>query len=160
LPFAGFVSAPSDRIFYQGFAQLDIGANGNRIDYQNRVDGSGQLGVLNEQNLLYLDLSGGYWLYRNPCARGLTGLASLLEIHYTTTLQDTDAVERDIYLYNPLRFTFNNPANRVDVVDLTVGLHAEFANHTLCRVGGVIPLSSGDNRSFDSEVQVQVERRF
>ncbi len=163
LPFAGFVRAPNDRYFYQGFAQADIAANGNRIDFQgvnnSTIVNSGPLGILNEQNLLYLDLSGGYWLYRNQCARGLTGLAALLEFHYTTTLQDTDVVQQAVYPAQ-LQLTFANFANRVDIVDLTVGLHLEFANHTLCRVGGVFPLPSGDNRSFDSEVQVQLERRF
>jgi len=163
LPFAGFVRAPNDRFFYQGFAQVDIAANGNRIDYQNvynsSIINSGRAGILNEQNLLYLDLSGGYWLYRNPCACGLTGLAAMLELHYTTTLQDTDVVQRSAFP-TAFQLTFENCYNRVDVVNLTVGLHSEFANHTLCRVGAVFPLQSGDNRSFDSEVQVQIERRF
>jgi hypothetical protein len=163
LPFAGFVRAPNERFFYQGFAQADIAANGNRIDYQgfnsSSLIQSGPLGILNEQNLLYLDLSGGYWLYRNRCACGLTGLASVLEFHYTTTLQDTDRVFQPVYPPG-LRLIFENFSNRVDIVNLTVGLHAEFANHTLCRVGGVFPLSTGDNRSFNSEVQVQLERRF
>ena len=163
-PFAGFVRAPNDRFFYQGFAQVDIAANGNRIDFQgvngSTIVDSGSLGVLNEQNLLYLDLSGGYWLYRNRCACcGLTGVAGLVEIHYTTTLQDTDVVQQAVYPVQ-LQFTFENFANRVDVVDLTVGLHMEFANNTLCRVGGVFPLSTGDDRCFQGEVQVQVERRF
>jgi hypothetical protein len=171
LPYMGFLRKPNCRFFYQGFAQLDIGANGNRIDYQSiyytnylgrhtsELIDSGQLGVLNEQNLLYLDLSGGYWLYRNPCACGLTGLAAMLELHYTTTLQDTDVVQRSAFP-TAFQLTFENCYNRVDVVNLTVGLHSEFANHTLCRVGAVFPLQSGDNRSFDSEVQVQIERRF
>jgi hypothetical protein len=172
LPYIGFVRAPTSRFFYQGFAQLDIPTNGNRIDfigvhnyddyvgnYHSDIVTSGPLGVLNEQNLLFLDISGGYWLYKNPCARGLTGLASVLEFHYATTLQDTDVVQSAVY---PAQFqlTFENCYNRVDIVNLTVGLHAEFANHTLCRVGGVFPVSTGDNRSFNSEVQVQVERRF
>ncbi|MGA2062552.1 MAG: hypothetical protein ABSG67_18885 [Thermoguttaceae bacterium] len=163
LPFIGFVSAPNHRFFYQGFAQVDIPTNGNRIDYINAfgttIVNSGTYGILNEQNLMYLDLSGGCWLYRNPCACGLTGLAALLEFHYTTTLQNTDVVEQTAYP-PPFLITFENFANRVDIVNLTVGLHAEFANRTLCRVGGVFPLCSGDNRSFNSEVQVQVERRF
>jgi hypothetical protein len=43
---------------------------------------------------------------------------------------------------------------------MTVGLHAEVACNTLVRVGGVFPLVSRDDRCFESEVQVQVERRF
>ncbi len=164
LPFAGFVRAPNDRFFYQGFIQADIAANGNRIDYQGFISStpmsSGPLGVLNEQNLLYLDLSGGYWLYRNHCAcSGLTGLAALLEFHYTTALQDTDVVQQAVFPAQ-MQLTFENFANRVDIVDLTVGLHMELANCTVCRVGAVFPLSSDDNRCFESEVQFQLERRF
>jgi hypothetical protein len=163
LPYMGFVSAPNCRYFYQGFAQLDIPVNGNRIDYQGVLNSetvtSGRLGVLDEQNLMYLDLSGGCWLYRNECARGLTGLASLVEFHYTSTMQDTDVV-RGVAYPAQLQLTFSNFANRVDIVNFTVGLHAEFANKTLCRVGAAFPVQLDDNRSFDSEIQVQVERRF
>jgi hypothetical protein len=163
LPFVGFVHAPTDEFFWQGFLQVDVPLNGNRIDYEGVrsqvVRSSGELGTLNEQSLMYLDLSGGYWVYRNQCSPGLTGLATLVEVHYTTTMQDTDVVQGTV-VPAQLQLTYANFANRVDVLDFTVGLHAEFANHTLCRVGGVFPLSTGDDRAFNSEIQVQVERRF
>jgi hypothetical protein len=163
LPYAGFVWAPTCRLFAQGFAQVDVAANGNRIDYSERMLGnpttSGQLGILNEQTLLYLDLSTGYWLYRNQCASRLTGLAALVEFHYTTTLQDTDVVAVPI-LANQYDLTFSNCRNRVDVMDVTVGVHAEFAHHTIGRVGAAFPMQTGDNRSFDSEIQAQIEQRF
>lgn len=156
MPYIGFLRAPDSRFFYQGFLQCDIPTNGNRIDYRDVV-GSGNLGILNEQALLYVDLSAGYWLHRNPCAC-ITGLAVVSELHYTTTLEDSDQVLK--IGYPAPRLFFGNFANRVDVVNLTVGLHAELANQTVCRVGGAFPLSSGDNRAFDSELQVQLERRF
>ena len=152
LPYVGILRTPNQRSFFQGFAQIDIPTNGNRITYSAPLS-SGSFGVLNEQTLLYLDVGVGYWLYRNPCACGLTGLAALVEFHYTTTLQDADSVtDGDFY--------FGNSANRVDIPNLTVGLHSEIANHTLVRVGGVLPLDEDDDRYFDAEVQVQLERRF
>jgi hypothetical protein len=45
-------------------------------------------------------------------------------------------------------------------LNLTVGLHTEILNRTICRVGGVLPLRTGDDRAFDAEVQIQLERRF
>jgi len=81
----------------------------------------------------------------------------LTELHYTTTLEDADSVSG---LGTRTAFTFGNSANRVDLLDLTVGVHAEIAERTTCRVAGVVPLRRGDDRSFDSEVQVQLERRF
>jgi hypothetical protein len=82
--------------------------------HQNALDGSRTFGTLRVQTFLYVDLSAGYWLYRNRCSDGLTGLASL----------------------------------------------AELADNTICRVGCALPLGTGDNRCFDSELQVQLERRF
>ena len=94
-------------------------------------------------------------MYRNRCSFGLSGLASLVEVHYTTAMEDADSVTG-----TASGFRFGNLSGRSDVVNLTVGLHAEFAEDTLCRVGCALPLGTGANRSFDSELQVQLERRF
>jgi hypothetical protein len=157
-PYLGILRTPNDKLFYQAFLQVDVPTNGNRIDYVNTLTtGSGTFGILNDQTLMYVDLSVGYWLSRDPCAEWVTGLASVLELHYTTTLQDADIVTG-----NTLGrfFSFGNFSNRVDVLDLTFGLHAELRNHTLCRVAGVVPLRTGDDRLFNAEVQFQLERRF
>jgi hypothetical protein len=134
---------------------LDIPASGNSVDLS--ALGPGTLGVFSEQMLLYLDLSFGCWLCRNACAAYLTGLASVVELHYTTTLQDTDLVAGTV-AGRPIQF--RNSANRMDALQLTVGLHGEIANRTLLRVGGVVPLGDGDDRFFDAEIQAQLERRF
>jgi hypothetical protein len=81
------------------------------------------------------------------------------EIHYTTTLNDADNVIGDTRI---TLFDFTSAAKRLGIFDLTVGLHAKLKNNTLCRVGASVPLRENDpgRRTFDSEVQVQVERRF
>jgi hypothetical protein len=157
MPYAGFCRMPTRRLFYQGFIQVDVPLNGNKIDFTDPSFGSGTFGAYHEQTLMYLDLETGYWLFRNPCSSALTGLAAILEFHYIGTLQNASSVNASTELAT-LQFT--NPANRMDVVDMTVGLHVELAGNTLCRVAGVFPLASGDNRLFDGEVQVQLERRF
>jgi hypothetical protein len=157
-PYLGILRTPNDKLFYQAFLQLDVPTNGNRIDYVDTLStSSGTFGTLHDQILMYADLSVGYWLSRNPGADWVTGLASVLELHYTTTTQDADIVSGTAA---GRYFSFGNFGNRVDVLDLTFGLHAELVNHTLCRVAGVVPLRTGDNRLFNSEVQVQLERRF
>jgi hypothetical protein len=150
-PFIGFLNMPNDRVFCQGFLQMDIAANGNRV-----IFGDNFLGRLPEQNLLYLDLALGYWLYRNPCARCITGLATIVEYHYTTTLQDAVFVTGSDQFQ---QLTFGNTFNRMDISNLTVGLHTELGKTTV-RVGGVFPLGGASNRLFDAEVQVSVNRRF
>ena len=160
LPYVGVVNRPGCRFFWEAFLQVDVPANGAPIDYRDSYEGDGTFGILNDQTLLYGDVAVGYWLHRNPCASFFTGVAGLLELHYTSTLQDTDSVSGFFYMPAATAFTFSNLANRVDQLNLTVGLHTEILNRTICRVGGVLPLRTGDDRAFDAEVQIQLERRF
>ena len=158
MPYFGVMTVPGEKLFFEGFVQVDVPTNGNRIDYQDDIAGSGTFGTLNDQTLLYVDLAAGYWLFRNYSARAVKGLAALVELHYASTLQDADTISGSPSGMTAL--TFGNAANRVDILDLTVGVHAELDRDTLLRVGGVFPLTSEVNRAFDSEVQVQLERRF
>ena len=153
LPYVGLLHAPSDVWFFQAFLQVDVTLNGNRVILP--APGT-LLGKLNEETLLYLDGEVGCWLYRDHCACRLTGLAAVAEVHYTSSLQDFDTVSDGAGLT-----TFRSSANAIDVVNFTLGLHGEFANNTLLRIGGVFPASGDrDSQFFDSEVQVQVERRY
>lgn len=151
LPYVGFLRAPDDVLFYQGFLQVDVATNGNRVELAGA-----DLGRLTDQNLLFLDLSLGRWLCRSPSAPRAKGLAAIVEVHYTTTLQDTDVVNGAA---GQAVLELSNPLNRIDVVNLTAGLHAEIGMTTV-RVAGVFPLRDAEDRLFDSELQVSVNRRF
>ena len=87
-PFLGWFMQPNERYFAQGFLQVDIDLNGNDV-----FSSSGFEGVLQDQNLLFFDLSVGRWIYESQdrCAR-LSGVAAITEVHYTGTLNDTDYV--------------------------------------------------------------------
>ena len=156
-PFLAY-SRTADRAFLHAFAQLDVAANGNRIMVNDTMLGLVALGRLNEQSLLYLELSAGYWLYQNLCARGITGVAGMVELHYTTALQDADVVAFPALTPGP---SFGGVDNRFDVPNLTVGLHIEMEAGTAIRLAGVFPLASAaDDRFFSSEVQVAIIRKF
>jgi hypothetical protein len=154
LPFVGFMAHPSDRFFYHGFAQLDVATGANHIDARESA-GTPDTGTLREQTLLYLDASAGVWLFQGNGDRGLTGLAAVGEVHYTTTLDDADSFTAPSF-----GIDFGNPDNRIDIVNASVGLHAEFANRTQLRVSGVFPLGQGSNRAFDAELMVAVIKQF
>ena len=157
-PYVGFLSWPNGRLFYQGFLQVDVAANGSPIDYNDTTAAvTGRFGKLTEQTLLHADFSTGYWLYRNPCSHTITALASVVEFHYTTTLEDASLVS-GTSTFNT--FLFGNLLNRVDFVNLTVGLYGELAGAWRLRAAGVFPLQSGTDRPFDSEVQFSVNRQF
>jgi hypothetical protein len=169
LPFVGLLCSPNDVFFFNGFAQLDLAANGNAIDVQDMFNpaASGRLGKYTEQNLLYLDASGGVWLYRNPDAVRFTGLAGIAELHYTTTMQDTDIVPLQQQQQLMTNSGFQNFSNRQDILNVTAGLHAELGDDSNVRVAVVVPVRRNNDRVFgptdrffDSELQVQFNRRY
>jgi hypothetical protein len=144
-PFLGWLVQPNRRWFAQGFIQADIDLNGNDVATGFR----GFEGVLQDQNLLFIDASVGRWLCRScdPCDC-LTGVAALAELHYTTTLNDTDRVAG-----------IKNPFNRMDILNATAALNAQF-RRTSVRVGGTAPLTDDEERLFDAEVIFQLNRNF
>jgi hypothetical protein len=157
LPYIGFLHTWDELCFVTGFAQIDIATSGNEVIVTNGQQ-RGSLGYLNEQNLAYFDLSAGVWVWRDPFAERLTSVAVMGEIHYTTTLQDSDFINANV-AGTPLNI--GNPFNRQDIVNGTIAVQAEIANTTTFRVAGVFPLGSApDERFFDSELQVQINRRF
>lgn len=153
-PYVGILSAPSE-FYYHGFVQLDVPLGGNRVEVEDFSAAVKDMGSLNEQVLLYVDVGAGCWLLRRPCAEVCTGVAMTAELHYTTTFQNADTVPQLGGVPQ-----FGNAANRMDVVNLTVGLHCELADQAQLRVGGVCPLASDDDRFFDSELVASAIWRF
>ena len=84
-PFLGFIVAPSDRLFIQGFGQFDFAANGNPLAVNTTGSGLTYADKLTDANHAHVDLGLGYWLYRNDCesASGVTGIIPMLELNYT-----------------------------------------------------------------------------
>jgi hypothetical protein len=166
LPWLGFLYAPGDPqwgwgsgLFMTGFVQVDVAANGNNVQFVDPGSGARtNLGRYTEQTLLFADLGVGHWLYRDSDAPRWTGLAVVGELHYTTSLQDTDVLAGTA---NGTGAVITNVANRVDVLNGTIALQALMFDASSLRVGGVFPLGSDpERRFFDAEVQVQFNRRF
>lgn len=150
LPYAAIQVVPDDRWFFHGFLQVDVAANSNSVLFD---DGNAvQTADLSEQTLLYLDASAGYWWFRSDETEGLTGLASVAELHYTTTLNDADRV-------NLGTAQVENFENRFDVVNFTAGVHTEWNRDTSVRAAVVVPLDRSE-RFFDSEAQLSVIRTY
>lgn len=160
-PFIGCVGTLDEGMFYHGFLQFDINTNGNPID----VDGI-DVGNFREQNLMNVDVAVGKWTYRNPQALYLTGLAGMIEFHYSTTIQDSDRIEvgdvfnPPIVTPIPVNMLFDNRSNRIDITNLTVGLHMEIAGQTTLRIGTALPLDDWPDRSFDAELMIQLNRYY
>ncbi len=154
LPYAAFLWRPTALTYLQSFMQLDVDANGNMVvDVQDRP-----AGVLNEQTLLYIDISAGFWLYQNPQARCVTGITPTIEFHYTTTLQDADIVRVPMQGGSA---GLGNSFNRLDIVNATAGVHFWIGPRSVFTVAGGFPLGPSDEqRQFDAEIIAQFNRFF
>lgn len=151
-PFVGAWWTPNDRFFAQFAAQLDFDAHGNTVDIV--TFGSGPEGVIQDQTLLFLDASFGYWLFHDPYGDGLvTGLAPMIEIHHNTTLTDADFI-----VAGP--DTITNPSNRLDVMNLTGAIRLELAGTSYLTAFGVAPLRTGEEKLFDAEFGIQYTRFY
>jgi len=155
-PFLGIIQR-RDRFFSIYFFQADFDANGNTI-----LTGSGlsQENVIQDQSLLFMDAAWGYWLYRDPCTR-ITGIAPVIELHYTTTMQNADNVSGS---------GFVNPDNRIDLLNLVAGVHFEINGNSTLTVMGGAPLRTqeadldarptGGSPTFDGEFGIRYNLNY
>ncbi len=154
LPFVGLLARLNREWTVQGYAQLDIDANGNPISANNNLFNPqlGQMqniGRFNDSTLLHLDFAATRRLYQSRCQNA--SLASILgnaELHYTSTLQDSDLVAQNGVRYSNLQ-------DRFDIVNATVGSHIVFNNGLVITPAMTVPLSTGLDEQFDYEATVQ-----
>ena len=174
MPFLGAYQQIGKSCWLQAFTQIDVPTGGNNAELTQVVAFNGVdfvvTGIddfrIKEQRLLYADVSFGKWWYRNVCEcgrpectcqpRGVTGVASILELHYTGSLNDADPV------------LSRGLANQFDVVNLTAGLLVELNENWRINLAGVFPLrergldANGrrEDRFFDSEFALQINRFY
>lgn len=152
MPFLAFSAAPNEDWFFQAFTQIDFAASGNDVLSSQRA-----LGVYTEQNILHFDTTIGRWFAQNLGYRHLSGIAGVLELHYASSIQDSDNVPVSGGF---LTGQINVPDNRFDLLNLTSGLHFQLTPLSNLRVGAVVPLRASPDRVFDSEIQVSFNRYF
>ena len=101
---------------------------------------------------------------RNDEAVYLTGIAAVTELHYTSTIQNSDQIMFTVpppqIGLPPTSGAFQNLANRQDFLNLTAGLQFQIGNLSNLRVACVVPLRNAPDRQFDSEIQVSFNRFF
>jgi hypothetical protein len=174
MPFLAARWTNGDDWFANGFCQLDVPLNSNRVSlYEDlTIDGRTQPTIdesstLAEQTLLRLNAGVGRWVYRNDDPhRMINGIASVFEVHYTATLQDAQLIGPfpvvDPNLISGLpatNLTVGNLKNRMDVVNAVLGVPILMGKTTVYN-GFVVPVTTGDNRGFSFEYAFMLDRHF
>lgn len=163
--------------FHQGFFQVDIPMNRSRGEVQ--IDGvvtpdiflppevlsTDTFGRIDQQALLRLNLGWGYWFYRGSERARLQGLAAMFEVHYTATLDKASQFRERIaeYILGPETFpvdlVIGNQFDKINIVNLTAGVSADFDGWVITN-GFTAPVTENENKPFDFEYNLQVQRRF
>jgi len=156
-PYLGLLVAPTDRTFIQGFSQVSFDTNGETVLVEDRFSGQSATGRLQDSSVLYASVQGGVWLYRADSAADvtLTGLASVLELHFNEMLQSTDSFAANV---GGVPLEFGGAGSRASVVNLTAGLTAQLYRRTNLTMSVVVPTSS--DRQFDSELHLGLNHYF
>lgn len=154
-PFVGMYYAPRPRLFTMMFTQLDFDTRGNDVAIAGISD------RLRDQTLLFLDGSLGYWLHRNPSAPLVRSVAPMVELHYTTTLENQRyGAFENVRLNSGGSTIFVQDARR-DVLNLTGGMFFELGSLSTLKIGAVVPLrTTGSDKLFDTELGLQFTRRY
>jgi len=133
---------------------------------------------LQPQTLMRLNLGFGYVLHENRRSDWIQKLTGLFEVHYTGTLSDANISQVPLNLLfngvpvapdNPIfddpnfdnlnNLSIGNRANQVHIVNLTAGLSANMGNLVVTH-GFTAPVTNSQNRGFDFEYNLQVQRPF
>jgi hypothetical protein len=177
---AWLMKEPTSPWFHQGFLQIEVAANPSQVT----VFGDGatlfsQSGVpigfydfntptperveLFAQTLMRFNLGSGYLFVDRPQAAGTRQLAGLLEMHYTTTLEDANLSEVPLNTQSSLgtvplqAITVGNGKNRVDILNVAAGMSMNYAGWVMTN-GVVAPIRDESNRGFDFEYNFQLQR--
>jgi len=153
-PYVAWVELWTPNTFTHLVTAIDIPLGGNAVYY----DGDDTGGRITEQTFLYLDIALGHFFYQNPQSGLITTIAGVVEFHYATSLSDAD--EFTIAIGGGEFVGFGGDRKSIDVADITVGIHTEFATDTRFVVAAVFPLQNQALRPHDGELQVILEQRF
>ncbi|EMI44363.1 hypothetical protein [Rhodopirellula sp. SWK7] len=154
-PFTGLLCRANENWSFQGYMQVDIAAGGDSVyvntNLANPTAGSmDRAGAFRDSTLMHLDFSATRSLFHNKDQQArLNSILANAEIHYTSTLEDSDIVSAP-------NFTYENLKNQFDIVNATFGTHLVFNNGLILTPAMSVPLRDGLDEQFDYEATLQV----
>ncbi|MEO1994213.1 MAG: hypothetical protein ABGZ17_02955 [Planctomycetaceae bacterium] len=158
IPFIGLSGQVSDRAFFHLFCQLDTPVNEQGLQVEDVNSGTSQTETVDPQTILQLDGVAGYWLRPADNNAFISSIAAVLELHLATSLEERD-IPSDIVTSSGF-YSMQAGAETFSMVNITTGLYTQLGDNHALRVAGVFPLSGGSGRAFDSELIVQLTRRY
>jgi len=158
IPFIGLSGQATERTFFHLFCQLDTPVNEQGMTVEDLNTGSSQTETIDPQTILQLDGVAGYWLRPADDNAFISGIAAVLELHLATSLEPRD-IPSDVTTSSGF-YSMQGGAETFSMVNITSGLYTQLGDNHALRIAGVFPLTGGSGRAFDSELIVQLTRRY
>lgn len=149
LPFIGFLWTPQERVFAQGFIQLDFDANGNPVQATSFNQGipTGNLSTIgraSDATYTFVDLGIGYWMYRDRHYRGIiNGFAPMIELHYNAATDGAETITRNDFSGMGANYQVGTPGD-LETTNITFGLTAVVCESGTLTMGYSTPIAGDD----------------
>jgi hypothetical protein len=142
-PYLGALWTPTDRLFLQGFFQVDFDANGQEVVLENGGSSS-DLGRDRDQTFAYFDAGVGYWIVRES---GINW-AALFEVHYSASLDSPKAFD-----VSPAKVTLQSADGSINLVDLTLGTSLQVQDNKTLSLAYIFAVGAGGDEQFTRELR-------
>lgn len=149
MPFLGAYINWTDRLFSQTFVQLDYDGTGSKVTiFPNFGSSATSVTRLYDTDMVYTDLSFGYWWRRPNEGRGrlFKAITPIAEFHLNDSLERSQRVTSGNLTLGPV-------ASRVQTSNCVLG--SAFYTHDLqvLTLGYGFPVGNGNDAYFDGEVR-------
>lgn len=157
MPFVGYLWKPTDRFFVQGFTQFDLDPYGSQVSIDNGNGNLNSVGRVYNSDLVFMDLSFGYWMVKNVSRRGtITGLAPVVEFHYNKAIDHPSSTVPNLG-GGTVAYTNQN----LDNLNITVGLNCALPARTMLTAAYIAPVTGQRlDKQMDGEFRFMLNRYF
>lgn len=157
-PFIGAVFQPGSRLVISSVIQMDFDLNGNEF-YDSATNTMGQF---QDQNLFMATVSGAYWLTQNNNDAFVSGLAGILELHYTTSTVEGDFITPGGYSNERNNAIISTEGATTNILNLTGGIQMLLGPQNSLVIGAGVPLRDNkvQDKLFDTEILLQYNRFY
>ena len=156
-PYLSYLWTPNERFYMQSLLTVDVASGGSPV----LIDFNGlpmqNLGDIRNQTYLNISVSNGYWFYRNPNARDLTGVSAIFELHQQQTVSPSNIVGASS-AGNVI--TVGQSGYHFQLLNMTTGLNMQLGPLSSILLGYTTPIGCGTDKQFSSEFRFLFNRRF
>ncbi|QDS87852.1 hypothetical protein EC9_20350 [Rosistilla ulvae] len=151
MPYLASIANLTERLFYQGFIQVDIDTTGNHV-----VTNGGLESRLRDTTRLYTDGGFGYFLRRRGEKKDaiFDAIIPTIEMHYERQLQRSSSLTDGVFVLGTPNADYQSNLNMV------FGSTFEVCPNEAISIGYTVPIGDSSDKMFDGQLRAIWNRYF